>query len=153
MRGTLQPVASPDFKAAARRHHDDAHFLLGDNRWANADHLAGLAAECALKAIIQRAPFGAPTNPKGIPVWGQPSRTLAFHINKLWQELAQSLSGHSATAFAALLAGPPPFATWEVEDRYSDGLAITQPQATAHAGAARQVLAVLLQADSDGFVS
>jgi hypothetical protein len=73
MRDTLQPVASPDFKAAARRHHDDAHFLLGDNRWANADHLARLAAECALKAIIQCAPFGAATNAKGIPMWGQPT--------------------------------------------------------------------------------
>lgn len=153
MRGTLQPVANPDFKAAARRHHDDAHFLLGDNRWANADHLAGLAAECALKAIIQCAPFGAATDAKGIPMWGQPTKTLVLHINKLWQELAQSLSGHSAAAFAALLAGPPPFATWEVGDRYSDGSAITQQQAAAHLGAARQVLGVLLQADRDGFVS
>ena len=84
---------------------------------------------------------------------GHPTKTLVLHINKLWQELAQSLSGHSATAFAALLAGPPPFATWEVEARYSDGSAITQQQAMAHLGAARQVLAVLLQADSDGFVS
>jgi hypothetical protein len=154
MRDTLQSVANPDFRAAARRHHDDAGFLLTGSRWANADHLAGLAAECALKAIVQFMPFGATPNAKGILVWGQSSKELRQHINALWRELAQNVSGYAAPTFNGLLAspGPEPFANWHVEDRYSDGLAITQQEATAHLNATRQVLAVLQQAEIDGYV-
>jgi hypothetical protein len=154
MRDTLQSVANPDFRAAARRHHDDADFLLTDSRWANADHLAGLAAECALKAIIQFTPFGATPNARGFLVWGQSSRELRQHIDRLWRELAQNISGYAAPTFIGLLAspGPEPFANWHVEDRYGDGLAITQHEATAHLNATRQVLAVLQQAEIDGYV-
>ncbi len=154
MRDTLQSVANLDFRAAARRHHDDADFLLTDSRWANADHLAGLAAECALKAIVQFTPFSATPSAKGIPVWGQPSKELKLHIDGLWHELAQNISGYAAPTFIGLLAspGPEPFANWRVEDRYGDGLAITQREATAHLNATRQVLAVLQQAVIDGFV-
>lgn len=154
MRDTLQSVANPDFRAAARRHHDDADFLLTDSRWANADHLAGLAAECALKAIVQFTPFGARQNARGFLVWGQSSE-LRQHIDGLWRELAQNISGYAAPTFIGLLAsrGPEPFANWHVSDRYGDGLAITQHEATAHLDAARQVLAVLQQAEIDGYVS
>jgi HEPN domain-containing protein len=40
------------FAEAARRHLADALLLHGENRFANADHLAGVAAECGLKAIL-----------------------------------------------------------------------------------------------------
>ena len=40
-------VASPDFKATALRHYRNAQYLLTGRRWPNADHLAGVAAECA----------------------------------------------------------------------------------------------------------
>lgn len=155
MRDTLQFVANPDFPAAARRHHDDANFLLADNRWANADHLAGLAAECALKAIMQFTPFGATPSARGIPVWGPSSTELKLHINRLWSELAQSVSGYSAPTFIGLLTspGPEPFANWQVEDRYGDGLTVTQLEATDHLNATRQVLAVLQRAMIDGYVS
>jgi hypothetical protein len=86
MRDTLQPVANPDFRAAARRHHDDAGFLLADSRWANADHLAGLAAECALKAIMQFTPFGATPNARGILILSHSSKELRQHIDKLWRD-------------------------------------------------------------------
>lgn len=70
-------------------------------------------------------------------------------------ELAQNLSGYATPTFVGLLAspGPKPFANWHVEDRYSDGLAITQQEAIDHLNAARQVLAVLQQAVIDGYVS
>lgn len=153
MHGTLQPVANPDFKMAARRHHDDARFLLGDGRSPNADHLAGLAAECALKAIMQLAPFNLAPNAKGILVGGQPAKKLQKHGTDLWKELAQIISGHSAPVFAALLVTQDPFANWDVSDRYSDGTAITQQDATAHLGTAGQFLVVLQQAALDGYVS
>jgi hypothetical protein len=155
MRDTLQSVVNPDFRGAARRHHHDADFLLADSRWANADHLAGLAAECALKAIVQFMPFNATPNARGILLWGQSSRELTQHIDRLWHEIAQNISGYTAPTFSGLLAssGPGPFANWHVSDRYGDGLAITQHEATAHLNAARQVLAILQQAEIDGYVT
>jgi hypothetical protein len=154
MRDTLQSVANPNFRAAARRHHDDAGFLLTDSRWANADHLAGLAAECALKAIVQFTPFSAAQNARGFLVWPQTSTELKQHIDGLWRELAQNIRGYAAPTFIGLLAspGPEPFANWHVADRYGDGLAITQHEATAHLNATKQVLAVLQQAEIDGYV-
>jgi hypothetical protein len=153
MRGTLQPVANSDFKAAARRHHDDGRYLLNDNRLPNADQLAGLAAECALKAIMQFTPFGATPNPRGFLVWGPNARELRQHVNLLWSELAQNIGGYSTPTFAALLTGPTPFANWLVDDRYSDGTGVTSTGAIAHLDAAGQILLVLQQAQLDGYVS
>ena len=147
-------MANPDFKAAARRHHDDAGFLLGGGRWPNADHLAGVAAECALKAIIQFAPFGATPNPKGFLVWGgPPGKEMRDHVNKLWGELAQNISGHSAPVFATLFAGPSPFADWDVSERYASGTTIGKQKAAARVSAAGQIMTVLQQAELDGYVS
>jgi hypothetical protein len=41
-----------DYKNAARRHYKDAEILYSRLRWANADQLYGLAAECGLKAVM-----------------------------------------------------------------------------------------------------
>jgi hypothetical protein len=48
------PTTAPSDFAAARRHFDDAQLLHGAQRFANADHLAGVAAECGLKAILHQ---------------------------------------------------------------------------------------------------
>ena len=146
-------MANTDFKAAAGRHHDDARFLLGDGRWANADHLAGLAAECALKAIMTFSPFSAALNAKGILEWGQPSKKLQFHIKDLWNELGLNVGGYPAPAFSSLLMGSAPFSNWDVSDRYADGTTITQQEASAHLGAAAQVIALLQQVHLSGYVS
>lgn len=44
-----------DFASAAARHQTDAWILLQSSRPDNAVHLAGFAAECALKADLQRS--------------------------------------------------------------------------------------------------
>ncbi len=41
-----------NYKNAARRHYEDAEILFNRLRWANADQLYGLAAECGLKCRI-----------------------------------------------------------------------------------------------------
>jgi len=41
-----------DFYDACKRHWNDAEHLFDQKRLANADHLFGLAAECALKAVM-----------------------------------------------------------------------------------------------------
>ena len=43
-----------DYDDAPRRHLDDADTLFDLDRFANADYLYGLSAECGLKAVIQR---------------------------------------------------------------------------------------------------
>jgi hypothetical protein len=80
-------VSTPDFKAAAYRHYFDANHLLSDQRWANADHLAGVAAECGLKAILEGW-FGASLNASGILVWGAPRKELRYHVNRLWNQIS-----------------------------------------------------------------
>ncbi len=43
----------PAFGDAHRRHWQDAELLLRHERWANADQLYGLSAECGLKAVMR----------------------------------------------------------------------------------------------------
>lgn len=45
-----------DYPAAARRCFSDGQFLLDAARFANATHLFGLSAECALKVLLQSHP-------------------------------------------------------------------------------------------------
>ena len=49
-----------NYAQAARRHNADATLLLANQRIANADHLYGFAAECALVKIIQTLPGTEP---------------------------------------------------------------------------------------------
>jgi hypothetical protein len=144
-------VAPPDFNTAARRHYKDAQFLLGGDRWPNADHLAGVAAECALKAILLGY-FGVTLNQGGKPIHPQGPKKRLGHINELWGELSQIVSGRAGPALTALLAGPAPFATWDVADRYSDGSAITELGARAHVNTAKAIMGMLQQALLTGAV-
>ena len=42
-----------DFRDAHLRHWQDAELLFEHQRWANADQLYGLSAECGLKAVMR----------------------------------------------------------------------------------------------------
>lgn len=143
-------MPSPNFPTAAYRHHKDAQFLVDDQRWPNADHLAGVAAECGIKAILLGY-FGAQLDKNSKPVWGMPHKTLG-HINHLWTELPLIISGRSSPVFATLIAGPPPdpFASWDIADRYSDGSTVTEQCAREHLDMAKKILVLLEQAIRDG---
>lgn len=52
-----------DFLDAHQRHWQDAKLLFQAQRWANADHLFGMAAECGLKRLMQA--FGMPFDSDG----------------------------------------------------------------------------------------
>jgi hypothetical protein len=43
-----------DFRSASSRHWDNSRFLADNNRWQEAAYLAGYAAECALKALVEQ---------------------------------------------------------------------------------------------------
>ena len=144
-------VSVPNFKIAARRHYVDAEYLLNDQRWPNADHLAGVAAECGLKAIMEGW-LGATLNSSGVLVWGPSNAQLRYHVDRLWNEIPQIIAGRSAPTFVTLISGPPPFATWDVSDRYSDGSAITEQCAREHVDKAKEIIEVLEQAMLNGVV-
>ena len=42
-----------DFLDAHMRHWTDAELLYAAQRWANADHLYGISAECGLKGLTE----------------------------------------------------------------------------------------------------
>ena len=145
---TSAPAPSPDFRAAARRHYLDAAFLLADNRVPNADHLAGLAAECGLKAILEGW-YGATLGPRFL-VWN--GEKVRSHVNELWGEVATGLAGRAGATLALLLQGSAPFTGWDVADRYSDGTAVIDQSARDHVGKALEVIEILEQAILDGIV-
>jgi hypothetical protein len=124
---------------------------VGWGRWANADHLAGIAAECALKAILLGY-LGATLNSSNLPMHPQASKSLS-HVDRLWNQLPQMISGRSiGPAFTSLIVGTNPFAAWAVDDRYSDGNAITEGSARSHVLKAQAILGILEQAMLTGAV-
>ena len=64
-----------DFLDAHDRHWDDAGRLFAAQRWANADHLYGMAAECGLKRLMLA--FGMPFDSVGDRPANQPDRVHA----------------------------------------------------------------------------
>lgn len=47
-----------DYGSAMARHHDNSAYLAEDGRWQEAAYLAGYAAECALKLLVQEGGRG-----------------------------------------------------------------------------------------------
>lgn len=134
------------FAQAATRHLDDARHLHDGGRFPNADHLAGLAAECALKAIAI-AHLGAVVNPAGPPtVQG----TKLGHLPGLWHDVTTVVAGRSAPRLLAVLGTGNPFLSWDVSQRYEDGSAVSAARSQAHVTAAAGVAGVMVQAQLDG---
>ena len=103
-----------DFQDAARRHLIDAQILDGQHhRYANADHLYGIAAECMLKAIM--VGLGAPVSRKGNPH----ERAHKTHINELWSEFCAFASGAGGASYMPFAAHQQPFEVWDINQRYA----------------------------------
>jgi hypothetical protein len=102
-----------DFQDAARRHHTDALLLDQRQRYGNADHLYGIAAECMLKAIM--VGLGAPVSNRGNPQ-DQAHRT---HINELWGEFCAFVGGAGGSSYLPFPSHHRPFADWNVSQRYA----------------------------------
>lgn len=115
-----------DFPAAARRHWGDAKLLDQEQRWENADHHYGFAAECALKSALQ--------------VMGSFRDDHRRHINVLWNKMQATAFQRRFPGLASLLAGPNRFADWDVEQRYCGDGAVTQTALQGHRNYARRLL-------------
>jgi hypothetical protein len=120
----------PDFWGASRRHLGDANFLYNSGRLDNADHLFGLAAECAVKYALLCSGVKADP-PRGI------EQRFANHIDKLRNEASQYLQSRKALNLAALLLDPGYFANWKVHDRYEADNFVDRNRCTLHACHAR----------------
>lgn len=134
-----------DFCDAAQRHWEDAGYLLEDARLANADHLFGLSAECALKAIMLA--LGMTLRPEGAPA----DRQHRVHINQLWNEFVSFANERNGAHYASpLSAVPNPFMNWDVNQRYNNRADVTPRVAEDHHQAARTVKQVFDQAVLNG---
>lgn len=103
-----------DFADAHRRHLEDAELLFENARWANADHLYGLSAECGLKAIMLRLEMdvddvsGEPREPKH-----------KQHLPKLWRVFENFAREHGGGRYVDLLSGHRRFKNWSINNRYA----------------------------------
>ncbi|MDZ7854174.1 MAG: hypothetical protein U5L98_16450 [Halomonas sp.] len=137
---------NPDFADAAERHWDDAHCLFQDDRFANADHLLGLSAECSLKAIMLG--LGMQLNETtGAPV----ERKYRVHIDKLWDEFQTFATNRDGARYAAILRNDwAPFDDWSVNDRYASRSDIRQERVWVHNSGAGYARICLQTAWLDG---
>jgi hypothetical protein len=107
------------YAAAGQRHLADGWLLHQSGRKASADHLAGLAAECIMKAILLH--FLGATMRDNRPTVG-PSRSDSYgHMPGAWDQIALYAQGRAGAQFVSLITSPNPFSDWNVADRYLDG--------------------------------
>ena len=95
------------FDDAAHRHRVDAKHLAGDQRFQNAGHLIGFAAECLVKSMLEQA--GQTINKK---------THLAVHFPQLTQMIQEHAQGRLAVSLTAILQNSAFLQSWHAEGRY-----------------------------------
>ena len=135
-----------DFKDAHDRHWEDAGSLFRDSRWANADHLYGLAAECGLKALMRCFGMGFDT------VRDRPSQTDdRVHADKAWTRYESYRSGHPS-GVRYCLPSVNPFSNWSADQRYWHRNGFTKCQTEEHRKGAELVRDLLNKAFLEGLI-
>lgn len=135
-----------DFLDAHQRHWDDAEHLFAAGRWANADHLYGVAAECGLKRLMLQ--FGMS--------WDQTKdwpadRDNRVHADGIWARYESYRQGNVTGASYGLPIANP-FANWDVSDRYAHQNQFAEPYAQAHKHGARLVCDLIAKARREGLL-
>lgn len=135
-----------DFFDAHERHWEDAETLFNANRWANADHLYGAAAECGLKRLMLA--FGMLyDNATDLPS----NRQDRCHANDIWDRYETYRSGSPAGTGYNL--PPNPFSQWHISQRYARQADFDQARAAGHQNGGREVRALLSRARKEGLVT
>lgn len=156
----------PAFRTASGNHYHTAKLAAGNRLPISADHLAGLSAECAIKAILLDY-LGSQLNHKSRPyspelmVTPQPAAPgqkakkqdqkeyLHEHLPELWGQLsavANRRKGREAGPGFMQLLQQNPFHDWHVAGRYCDGTTITEADLARHLQAAYDLIAAHEQA-------
>jgi hypothetical protein len=123
-------VMGESYREAALRHWEDAELLCQNARIANADHLYGFSAECAIKADV-------------FPLLNlQQKADLRIHINSLWSGARLHLRGRrGGTLFPVFNRYKSnPFLDWNINDRYKSDGHVSKIKMTAHRKATLEVL-------------
>lgn len=128
-----------DFANAHVRHWQDAEFLFLEGRWANADQLYGLSAECGLKAIMvaDKLPVDAAGSPR--------NKKYKEHVDTLWDIFRTFVQGRRTGRLLHHLPQSNPFASWSVRNRYANDVHFNQTAVASHRAAARQVRSFYLR--------
>ena len=134
-----------DFLDAHERHWDDAETLFSAGRYANADHLYGMAAECGLKRLMVR--FGMALDSAGSPV----VRGDKSHAKIIWTRFESYRSGKMEGAGYGLSA-PNPFDTWDISDRYAHQSSFNQASVQVHQAGAATIRALIKKAQREGLL-
>ncbi len=137
------PNLPTDYFDAMKRHWEDAELLWNQNpvRFANADQLYGLVAECGLKALMTKlVPYFFDN------IQQRPSDPLDMkHANLIWGRYLHYSQGSSAARYA-LPPNTNPFGQWEIDDRYANRIHFVHARVEAHRNAALIVKQLVDQA-------
>jgi hypothetical protein len=133
-----------DYFDAHERHWDDAERLFTAQRWANADHLYGMAAECGLKRLMLA--FGMDFDAVG----DKPATSAdRVHADGVWARYESYRSGHPQGARYGLPATNP-FNDWQVSQRYAHQAYFTEARAGQHRTGADLVNGLVISALVEG---
>ncbi len=135
-----------DFLDAHDRHREDGERLFKVHRWANADHLYGLAAECGLKRLMLI--FGMPYD----TARDRPDKSQdREHANGIWDRFESYRCGrHRGIAYT--LPMPNPFHDWNASQRYAHQSSFDQKLVQSHRAGAQEVCRLIQQAKRDGIL-
>ena len=99
-----------DFIDAHERHWEDAELLFECHRWAGADQLYGLSAECGRKAVMG-------VSGMEVDETGMPPREYRKHVRELWPLFVDFMKqgGKLWDEFP----DDEPFDDWSHHDRYA----------------------------------
>jgi hypothetical protein len=137
---------STDFYDAHNRHWGDAERLFNANRWANADHLYGFAAECGLKCLMLA--FGMSYD----MAKDRPSdKSDRVHVDGVWARYESYRAGHHRGATYGLPTSNP-FDNWNASQRYAKQSDFDMTRANSHRTGADQVRKLLLNATLEGLI-
>ncbi|MCB2262411.1 MAG: hypothetical protein LGR52_05655 [Candidatus Thiosymbion ectosymbiont of Robbea hypermnestra] len=104
MKSTAIPEWQADYADAALRCYQDGDTLFQRQRYPNATHLFGLAAECALKLLLEKIP-----GMQEIP---------HKHLPELRDDVLRMLSGRGNNGVRQLLNMEDYMVDWKIANRY-----------------------------------
>ncbi len=134
-----------DFLDAHERHWIDAERLFLARRYANADQLYGMAAECGLKRLMVK--FGMTVNSEGNPT----DKEDLKHINKIWERFESYRQGKFEGIDYGLPV-PNPFNNWDVSDRYAHQSNFNQASVQLHKAGAEAICELIKKAQREGLL-
>ena len=126
-----------DMTAAARRHLDAADLLSDGQRRDVAGYLYGIAAECAIKAMMLEAGMQPKTDRKA------EDDAFFSHFPELRTMLRDALQRRRGTPLSRLVEDDRFLSNWSIRMRYSHGKDIQERWIAAWAAQARQAVGLI----------